>query len=104
VTTEWKMPVPKIGDVVLFSKDYRTFADPTVGFVMKEPGSTTISILTFTQSGYAMVYHSCHHKDDPALQGDHGWQDLGAWDFAPATATIRELTAEPTSGRKSSKQ
>lgn len=102
MTTDWKMPVPQIGDVVLFSKDYRTFSDPVVGFVMKEPGSTTITILTFTPSGYAMVYNSCHHKDDPALQGDHGWQDLGAWDFAPATLTIRELTAEPTSGRKSS--
>jgi hypothetical protein len=98
------MPRPEIGDTVLFSKDYHHFSDPVVGFVMKQPGSTTISILTFTPSGYAMVHNSCHHKDDPALRGDHGWQDLGVWDFAPSTATIRELTAEPTSGRKPSKQ
>ena len=104
-TTEavWTMPRPNIGDIVLFSKDYRTFSDPVIGFVMKEPGATTISILTFTPSGYSLVHDSCHHRDDPALRGDHGWQDLGVWDFAPATAAIRELTAEPTSARKPAK-
>lgn len=102
-SNEWKMPRPDIGDIVLFSKDYRTFASPAVGFVVSEPGSTTISILTFTGSGYAMVYSGCHHKDDPSLLGDHGWQDLGVWDFAPITQTIRELTAEPTSARKPAK-
>lgn len=102
-TSEWRMPRPNVGDIVLFSKDYRTFSDPSVGFVVKEPGSSTISILTFTVSGYAMVYHSCHHKSDPALQGDHGWQDLGVWEFAPITASLRELTAEPTSVRKTAK-
>jgi len=104
MSSDWTMPKPAVGDVVLFSKDYRTFSNPTVGFVIKEPGSTTISILTFTETGYSMVYNSCHHKDDPALQGDHGWQDLGVWDFAPITNTIRDLTAEPvTSARKSAK-
>lgn len=102
-STDWKMPRPNIGDVVLFSKDYRTFSDPVVGFVVKEPGSSTISILTFTETGYSMVYTSCHHKDDPALHGDHGWQDLGVWDFAPSTVTLRELTAEPPSARKPAK-
>ena len=101
--TNWQMPLPQIGDIVLFSKDFRNFTDPAVGFVAKEPGSSTISILTFTSSGYSMVYSSCHHKDDPALLGDHGWQDLGVWDFAPITRTIRELTAEPTSARKPAK-
>lgn len=55
MTTDWKMPKPKIGDTVLFSKDFRTFSDPTIGFVMKEPGDSTISILVFTPTGYAMV-------------------------------------------------
>jgi hypothetical protein len=97
------MPRPDIGDVVLFSKDFRNFTDPVVGFVNREPGSSTISILTFTSTGYSMVYASCRHKDDPALLGDHGWQDLGVWEFAPITRTIRELTAEPTSARKPAK-
>jgi hypothetical protein len=39
-----------------------------------------------------MVYNSCHHRDDPALKQDHGWQDLGVWDFAPSTLAMRELT------------
>lgn len=100
---DWKMPVPSIGDIVLFSNDIVNFTDPCVGFVASEPGDTTISILTFSPTGYALVHNSCHHKDDPALSGDHGWSDLGVWDFAPATQTLRELTdAGTSSGRKSS--
>lgn len=100
--SKWKMPKPNVGDIVLFSKDYKTFDKPVVGFVVNEPGESTISILTFSPSGYATVNASCHHRDDPALHGDNGWQELGVWDFAPATATIRELQAD-NSGRKTSK-
>jgi hypothetical protein len=103
MSSKWKMPKPNVGDVVLFSKDYKTFDRPTAGFVVNEPGEETITILTFSPSGYATVNSSCHHRDDPALRGDNGWQDLGVWDFAPATAALRELQAEPTSGRKTSK-
>ena len=101
--SSWKMPRPHIGDTVLFSKDSTGFTDPMAGWVIKEPAATTISILTFTPSGYAMVYNGCHHRDDPALKGDHGWTDSGAWDFAPLTLAIRDLTAEPTSVRKPAK-
>ena len=103
MTTEWQPPRPNVGDIVLYSRDYEHFSKPTVGFVINEPGATTISILTFTPSGYAMVYNSCHHRDDPAVKQANGWRDLGVWDFAPLTKTIRELTAEPTSARKSAK-
>ena len=103
MTTEWKMPKPAVGDIVLFSKDYENFTDPVVGFVAKEPGESTITILTFTSSGYALVQNSCHHRSDPALKQAHGWQDLGAWDFAPSTAAIRELTVEQPSARKPAK-
>ena len=104
MSSDWQMPRPDVGDVVLFSKDYRDFTKPMVGFVAEQPGDTTISILTFTPSGASMVYPSCHHKDDPALNTDHGWQDLGVWEFAPLTASIRELMdTGKTSGRKSTK-
>lgn len=103
-TKPWTMPRPNIGDAVLFSKDYRSFSNPTIGWVMQEPGHKTISIVTFTPSGYSLVYNSCHHKDDPALKEDHGWQDLGVWEFAESTKTMRELTqqSEVTSAGKSS--
>jgi hypothetical protein len=99
----WKMPRPNIGDIVLYSKDCGQFLNPIVGFVAKEPGESTISILTFTPSGYAMMYDSCHHRNDPAINSDNGWKDFGVWDFAHSTAAIRELTAEPTSARKTAK-
>jgi len=90
-TKAWTMPKPSIGDVVLFSTDFRTFKNPTIGFVITKPGQDTISVLAFTRHGTAQVYDSCHHRDDPALQGDHGWEDLGAWEFAEGTKMLREL-------------
>jgi hypothetical protein len=102
-TTEWVMPRPNIGDTVVFSKDSKAFTDPMAGWVVKEPGGSTISILTFTASGYAMVYHGCHHRDDPALKGDNGWSDSGAWEFSSLALAIRDLTTEPTSVRKPAK-
>ena len=101
-TKTWTAPKVEIGDSVLFSKDLTGFSDPVIGFVAQEPGDTTISILVFSQTGYALIHNSCHHKDDPALSGDHGWDDLGVWDLAPATKKIRELMDQgAASGRKS---
>lgn len=103
--TEWIMPRPNAGDTVLFSTDYSTFSNPVVGWVIGEPGDSTISILTFTPTGFVQR-NSVHHKDDPGFNGDHGWHDLGCWDFAPVTKVIRELTApaknqeKVTSGRE----
>lgn len=98
-TTEWKMPVPELGDTVLFSTDMRGFTDPAVGWVTGV-GDSTISILTFTPGGFVQR-NSVHHKDDPGLLGDHGWHDLGCWQFSKSAAVIRELStpAEKTSGR-----
>lgn len=101
MSDQWQMPIPQIGDVVLFSTDYRTFSDPTVGWVASEPGDSTISIVTFTPTGYALVRNSVHHRDDPALHSDHGWHDLGVWEFAPGTKAMRELMA---TSEKSEKQ
>lgn len=89
-TTSWVMPKPQIGDVVLFSSDCMYFSNPTVGWVIQEPGDSTISILAFTATGF-LQRNSVHHKDDPALKGDHGWHELGVWDFAPATRAMMEL-------------
>lgn len=84
---EWKMPRPNIGDIVLFSTDLHHFSTPTIGFVVQEPGDSTVRILTFTPHGW-VDRPSVHHKDDPSIHGDHGWADLGVWDFAPLTQAI----------------
>lgn len=104
--TEWQMPRPDLGDTVLYSNDLRGFSDPVVGWVVGV-GDTTISILTILPTGL-FQRASVHHKDDPALLGDHGWHDLGCWQFAKGTAAIRELTMpvksaeKATSGRETS--
>lgn len=97
--TTWVMPKPRPGDIVLFSTDYVTFSNPAVGWVIQEPGDSTISILTFTPAGFVQR-NSVHHKDDPAFKGDHGWSDLGCWDFAPISQDIRDLTS-PSKAEKS---
>ena len=98
-STSWSMPQPSLGDTVLFSGDFSGFSNPSVGWVTKV-GDTTISILTFTPGGF-VEKNSVHHRNDPALHEDHGWHDLGCWDFAPATAAVRELMAPPTKEKSS---
>jgi hypothetical protein len=88
----WTMPTPAIGDIVLFSTDIHTFSNPTIGFVIQHPGDSTVRILTFTPHGW-VDRPSVHHKDDPAIHGDHGWADLGVWDFAPITTAVYKAAA-----------
>lgn len=97
--TDFSMPQPNIGDTVLFSTDMKTFFNPTIGWVTGV-GQLTINILTFTPGGF-FQRNSVHHKDDPDLQGDHGWGDLGCWDFTPATKALHELMAPPPPAEKS---
>lgn len=95
----FEMPQPSLGDTVLFSMDLTGFGNPAVGWVT-QVGDTTINILTFTPGGF-VERHSVHHRSDPSLHGDHGWQDLGCWDFAPATAVVRELAGTAKETRSS---
>jgi hypothetical protein len=100
---DYQMPLPNLGDTVLFSGDFHNFQDPAVGWVISV-GETTISILTFTPTGFVQR-NSVHHRADPSLLGDHGWHDLGCWDFAAGTIALRELMqpVEKSSGRNASK-
>lgn len=92
MSQHWSMPRPNMGDIVLFSTDIHGFSNPMIGFVTKEPGDSTVHILSFTPTGW-VDRPSVHHKDDPAIQGDHGWADLGVWDFAPMTSAIYKAAA-----------
>ena len=97
------MPKVSIGDCVLFSKDIHNFSDPAIAWVMKTPGERTIQVLAFTESGF-IEKSSVHHKDDPDLQGDHGWEDLGVWDYTQASKTANDnppaVLKEKLSGKK----
>lgn len=83
--TNWQMPRPNQGDIVLFSNDMQNFSSPAIGWVLKEPGHSTLQLLVFTEQNGWLVKPSVHHKDDPALLGDHKWHDLGVWDFTETT-------------------
>lgn len=91
----WQMPVPEIGDIVLFSVDHQNFDSATIGFVYKRPGGSTIDILAFTPSGW-VDRRSVHHKNDPGWLEGNFWQDDGAWDFAPLTRDIRKALSAST--------
>jgi hypothetical protein len=97
--SNFSMPRPNVGDAVLFSTDMKTFSNPAIGWVTGV-GQLTINILTFTPGGF-VSRNSVHHKDDPDLQGDHGWGDLGCWEFAPSTKALHELMAPAPQAEKS---
>lgn len=87
----WTMPKPNLGDMILFSKDARTFDSPSVG-VVTGVGDSTITVSVITYAG--MMWHaSVHHRADPALNEDHGWQDLGVWDFTDMTKALYAVAA-----------
>lgn len=89
-TENWRMPKPNLGDVVLFSNDQQNFSNPCIGWVIKTPGDSTLQILTFTPQQGWVERPSVHHKDDPGIQQDNGWQALGCWDFTEtAKAAMR---------------
>lgn len=89
---QYDMPRPRMGDVVLFSTDIHGFSSPMIAFVTKEPGDSTVHLLSFTSSGW-VDRPSVHHKDDPRIHGDNGWGELGVWDFAPMTTAIYKAAA-----------
>lgn len=91
----WEMPIPRAGDMVLFSPDPKNFDSATIGFCYKRPGGTTIDILVFTQSGW-VDRRSVHHKDDPGWVEANHWLDDGAWDLAPITKDIQKALASAT--------
>lgn len=81
MTTEWKMPKPSQGDVVLYSNDMSNFTNPCIAWVLSPPGDSTVQLLTFTEGNGFLVRPSVHHRSDPSLDEDNGWQGLGVWDF-----------------------
>jgi hypothetical protein len=91
----WDMPVPRAGDIVLFSPDPKNFDNATIGFCYKRPGSSTIDILVFTPTGW-VDRRSVHHRDDPGWIEAKHWNDDGAWDFAPITKDIQKAVTAAT--------
>jgi len=89
---KWQMPRPNMGDMVFFSTDVHNFSNPCLGFVVQNPGDSTVRILTFTPTGW-VDRPSVHHKDDPDLKTDNAWEELGCWAFAPITEAIYQAAA-----------
>ena len=93
--SNWTMPRPSQGDLVLFSMDMHNFSDPAIGWVMKEPGNSTVQVLVFTEHNGWLVRPSVHHRDDPDLHGDHHWEGLGVWDFPKSHKQANGHKPEP---------
>ena len=99
----WRMPNVSQGDCVLFSTDVHNFSNPTLAWVLKEPKDSTITVLAFTNNGF-IEKSSVHHKDDPSLHQEHGWQDLGAWDYTKQCKCLHDLMDTETPSKRSSNQ
>ena len=81
---------PQAGDLVLFSPDAINFTTPTLAWVTDSRGESTINLLAFV--GGTFHYRSgVHRRDEPDLVNQPGWQENGAWEFAPLTKAIYKL-------------
>lgn len=100
----WRMPAPSLGEVVLFSNDQHNFNDPCIGWVIKHPGDSTIQILTFTPTQGWIERPSVHHRDDPGIKLDNGWQALGCWDFTDQAKASRKFTNRVSEVRQSGRE
>lgn len=88
--TQTDIHQPQPGDVVLYSTDAINFSNPTLAWVTDYRGEYTANILTFT--GGTFSYRSgVHRRDEPDLINQPGWQESGAWEFAPLTKAIYKL-------------
>lgn len=94
------MPKVNQGDIVLFSTDFHSFSNPVVAFVT-QVGDSTISCSVVTPAGL-LWKTSVRHREDPALRGDHGWDDLGVWDFSEVTKAIYAAERNAKSPKASS--
>lgn len=85
-----EMPRPAPGDVILFSTDCANFSNPTIGWVTDCRGERTANVLAFSNGTF--VYRTAvHHRDEPELQIQPGWQENGCWEFAPVTKSLHKL-------------
>lgn len=91
--TNYSMPKPRPGDVILFSNDIIHFSQPVVGWVADDRGDCAINLLAFSSGGFVFKT-SVHHKDDPALRDNPGWAEYGCWDYAASTVQLHEITKQ----------
>ena len=89
--SDFRPPVPKIGDVVLWSNDPMSFANPVMGWVVEPPGAKTITVMTASSFAGLQFKPSVRHRDDPGLQENAEWRQWGAWTFAPVTERLNKF-------------
>jgi hypothetical protein len=84
------MPQPNIGDAVLYAPDVNSMNRATLGLIVSPPGDSAVTLAVLSPSGM-MIRSGVKHIDDPGWKQENFWQELGVWDFAPVTRSIRTL-------------
>lgn len=87
----FQMPAVRVGDMVQWSGDPHHFSSPCIGWIMSTPGAATVNILTFAPNLGFTERLGVHHKDDPQLPDNPGWQENGVWALTPQQQTINRL-------------
>jgi hypothetical protein len=86
----WRMPQPSIGDAVLYAPDVNSMNRAVLGLIISPPGDSAVTLAVLSPSGM-MIRSGVKHIDDPGWKQENFWKDLGVWDFAPVTKSIRAL-------------
>lgn len=90
-SSEFPSQMVELGDMVLFYANPLNLKEPAIGWVCRRPGVNTVFILTFSPDEGFVEKPSVRHKDDPGLADNAAWRQWGAWDFHPATLTLKRL-------------
>ena len=87
------LPELCVGDRVLFYDNPQNPQKPSMGFVSRRPGVSTISILVFSGDMGFIEKPSVRHKDDPfwSETESSGWGKWGSFEVHPETKMLSEV-------------
>lgn len=92
--SDFEQPTLSVGNMVLFYSDPIGTCEPMIGWVLKEPGKQTISILCFSDTTGFVEKASVRHKQDPFWRESDSasaWSKWGAYEVHPDTLALQEV-------------
>jgi hypothetical protein len=91
---DFKAPDLSVGDMVLWYSNPFSPQDPSMGWVSRKPGSTTITILVYADEAGFVEKPSVRHIHDPFWKESESaaaWGKWGAYSAHPSTELLKEL-------------
>lgn len=88
-------PSVELGYQVWYHRDPTNLSDPSVGWVSRRPGASTLCIVVWAGGGLVEKL-SVRHKDDPGLQENQQWRQWGCWELSPMQKALNKAAEMAT--------